>query len=188
MTRLYRAHDFLLHSRTGPFASSGLSALGRLCRRPRRHVPVSEREAEDVDRIDLNDDKNELPTIHFPTRCVTPFRLPLQPPAPSPSGAGTIGAGQWTATTRRRRSLRLQQLQKHEQEQQEQPQQGNETASRYLNVNLVYELWKDIDISFLKVSHPHPAVHLTRLVALWSLLNLPFAALLFPLSGLRFKA
>lgn len=55
-------------------------------------------------------------------------------------------------------------------------------AARYLNVNLVYELWKDIDVAFLKVSHPHPAVHLSRLVVLWSLLNVPFALLLFPLS------
>lgn len=31
-------------------------------------------------------------------------------------------------------------------------------------------------------SHPSAPVHLTRLVVLWSLLNLPFAALLIPLS------
>lgn len=94
-----------------------------------------------------------------------------------------VGAGASTTastTARRRRSLRL-----LEKQQQQQMNEGDADGSRYLNVNLVYELWKDIDVSFLKVSHPHPAVHLTRLVVLWSLLNVPFAAVLFPLSGSR---
>lgn len=107
---------------------------------------------------------------------------------------------------------------------------------RYLNVNLVYELWKDIKFSWLqhryvascstealekgpcpqcgnpawrcprrpscdergwrvqsracaysclpRVCHSHPSasVHLSRLVVLWTLLNLPFALLLIPIS------
>jgi hypothetical protein len=93
-----------------------------------------------------------------------------------------VGPGA-ASTTRRRRSLRL--LEKQYQQEQQLGEGGEANAPRYLNVNLVYELWKDIDVSFLKVSHPHPAVHLTRLVVLWSLLNVPFAAVLFPLSGSR---
>lgn len=81
----------------------------------------------------------------------------------------------------RRRSLRLQQ-QQQQQQRGGSGDDGTAAGARYLNVNLVYELWKDIDVAFLKVSHPHPAVHLTRLVVLWSLLNVPFALLLFPLS------
>lgn len=59
------------------------------------------------------------------------------------------------------------------------------TNAHYLNVNLVYEVWKDVKFSFLQVSHPNPLVHIPRLLVIWGGLNLPCAMLLVVLFGVR---
>ena len=52
---------------------------------------------------------------------------------------------------------------------------------RYMNVNLVYELWKDIPDKW-QLSHSNPMIQLFRLCILWNLLNLPCVFVLFCLS------
>lgn len=52
----------------------------------------------------------------------------------------------------------------------------------YLNVNLVYEVWRDLQsLPWIQCSHPSPWVHVPRLLCFWAVLNLPcglaFAAL-----------
>jgi hypothetical protein len=41
----------------------------------------------------------------------------------------------------------------------------------YLNVNLSYEVWKDIKFSFLQITHPDPYVYLPKLIVRWCGLN-----------------
>jgi hypothetical protein len=56
---------------------------------------------------------------------------------------------------------------------------------RYLNVNLAHELWQDITIPFLQISHDNPTcwVYLFRLLWRWQLFNtIVFIAILYPLS------
>jgi len=51
-----------------------------------------------------------------------------------------------------------------------------ETANRgaYLNVNLVYEVWRDLQsLPWIQCSHPSPWVHVPRLLCFWAVLNLP---------------
>ncbi len=98
-------------------------------------------------------------------RWLTPLHLPALVPATTTRITGIRTRGQQRKETTRQ----------HE--------KGEAlTAPRYLNINLVYELWKDIDFAFLKVSHPSAAQHLLRLGVMWSLLNMPFCALLLWLS------
>ena len=55
------------------------------------------------------------------------------------------------------------------------------TFYKYLNINLSYELWKDITFSFLQISYDNPPkyLYLFRLFWKWSLLNLFVFILLY---------
>ena len=59
-------------------------------------------------------------------------------------------------------------------------------ADVVLNINLVYEVWKDVGKNFpiLECSHPRAAVHVPRLIAIWAGLNVPCAVVLACLSSL----
>ena len=57
--------------------------------------------------------------------------------------------------------------------------------TKYLNVNLSHELWKDITFEFLQIQHDNPStgIYLFRLLWRWQLLNgLIFVLVLRPLS------
>mmetsp|Transcript_19080 Transcript_19080/g.24888 ORF Transcript_19080/g.24888 Transcript_19080/m.24888 type:complete len:296 (-) Transcript_19080:60-947(-) len=56
------------------------------------------------------------------------------------------------------------------------------TVSVYLNINLVYEVWPDVKVPILQCSHPNPIIHLSRLLFIWSSLNLICSGLLTFLS------
>jgi len=49
-----------------------------------------------------------------------------------------------------------------------------------LNINLCYEVWRDVGDRFpmICVAHPDPKIHLPRLLAIWAALNLPCALVL----------
>ena len=49
----------------------------------------------------------------------------------------------------------------------------------YLNVNLSYEVWKDINFSFLQITHPDPLVYFPKLIVRWCGLNSVVFALLY---------
>ena len=59
------------------------------------------------------------------------------------------------------------------------------TSTKYLNVNLSHELWKDITFEFLQIQHDNPStgMYLFRLLWRWQLLNgIVFVLVLRPLS------
>eukprot|EP00622_Pseudochattonella_farcimen_P002868 FR737908.1.p1 GENE.FR737908.1~~FR737908.1.p1 ORF type:complete len:173 (+),score=12.60 FR737908.1:38-556(+) len=59
---------------------------------------------------------------------------------------------------------------------------------RYLNINLVYEVWKDVKFKAIQVTHPNPVIHIPRLLFIWGGLNLPCALLLWLASKLYWNA
>ena len=59
---------------------------------------------------------------------------------------------------------------------------------RYLNINLVFEVWKDVKFKVLQVTHPRPEIHIPRLLFIWGGLNLPCALLLRLISLWLFPA
>lgn len=51
--------------------------------------------------------------------------------------------------------------------------------TEYLNINLVYECWKDIKVAFLHFTDRAPAIqHLPWVVWWWTVLNMPSFAVL----------
>jgi hypothetical protein len=64
-----------------------------------------------------------------------------------------------------------------------------EEIKKYLNINLAFELWKDITFEFLQIQRDHPPTHvyLWRLLWRWQLFNsIIFALVLYPLSNFYF--
>ena len=47
-----------------------------------------------------------------------------------------------------------------------------------LDINLVYEVWKDVKVKAVQVTHPNPFVHIPRLLFIWGGCNAPCALLL----------
>ena len=62
-------------------------------------------------------------------------------------------------------------------------------VNKYLNVNLAFELWKDVTFESLQIQRDQPSapLYLWRLIWRWQLFNsIIFAFILFPLSGYHF--
>ena len=46
----------------------------------------------------------------------------------------------------------------------------------------MYEVWKDVKVKMVQVTHPDPFVHIPRLLLIWGVCNLPCALLLVAVS------
>ena len=53
---------------------------------------------------------------------------------------------------------------------------------RPTDINLVYEVWKDVKVKAVQVTHPNPFIHIPRLLLIWGGCNLPCALLLVAVS------
>jgi len=121
-------------------------------------------------------------------RCLTPFRMPPEPaPGDAPSSdrrpasvaASVAASSAWdsccgganasvSTSAAPRTTIR---------------DMPEEKEGAYLNINLVYEVWKDLErFPILQVSHPRGVVHVPRLLCIWATLNVPCTTVLAVLS------